>query len=166
MLSTDRDAVECDLAESYGIFDLQGLPVGKLATLVCGLRENSRIRVKLSEMNATPEMLMYATMVDRLTLLAWLNSCDGAKGTNRPKSMLEAIMGAKEKRAEMVFASGKDFEEYRKQFEERINDGRENDRQGICPDTPDNTGDRGQNVKPAKTGGGKGRRRRRRKRRR
>ena len=150
------------MAETYGVFDIRKMPVDLLATLACGLREDSRIRVKVSDMNATPDMLMYATMIDRLSLIAWLNSRDGAKGKNRPKSMLEMIIGSNKERNEMVFASGKDFEEYRKQFEEKY--GTENDRQGVCPDPTDNDRDRGQDAKPAKAGGGKGRRRRRRKR--
>ena len=140
---------------------MRALPVDLLATLVCGLRENSRIKVKISEMNATPEMIMSAIMVDRLTLLAWLNSKDGAKGTNRPKSILDAMIGKKEQRAEMVFASGKDFEEYQKQFEERIDDGRKDDRQSVCPDSTDNNRDRIEDERVAKAGGKKGRRRRR-----
>lgn len=49
MIATDQDALICDMAETYGIFDLQALPVATLATLAVGLRENSRILELLAD---------------------------------------------------------------------------------------------------------------------
>ena len=43
MLRRHREALECDLAETYGLFDLRMLPARKLATLAMGLRESSRV---------------------------------------------------------------------------------------------------------------------------
>lgn len=48
MLSTDREAVICDMAETYGVFDYKTLPVPLLATLACGLRDNSRIKMRIA----------------------------------------------------------------------------------------------------------------------
>ena len=36
MLATDEDALLCDFAETYGVYDLEALPVEKLAVLSFG----------------------------------------------------------------------------------------------------------------------------------
>lgn len=47
MISLDRDALLCDLAETYHIYSLRGLPARTLATLVSGLRADARIIARL-----------------------------------------------------------------------------------------------------------------------
>ena len=94
MLRLDRDAVICDLAETYGIFNYQALPVKLLATLVVGLREDSRIVRKISGNKIPREDVLLAAAVDRLSTIAWMLSDNGANGTDRPKSIVEALLGA------------------------------------------------------------------------
>lgn len=67
MIAIDRDALLCDLAETYGIFDLNALPVGTLAALSFGLRENSRIKRKLNGINEVDELALLALIADNLT---------------------------------------------------------------------------------------------------
>lgn len=43
MVHTDENALICDLAETYHIYDYRSLPVFTVAALSAGLRENSRI---------------------------------------------------------------------------------------------------------------------------
>lgn len=93
MLSADRDALICDLAEVYGIFDHRALPVPLLATLAVGLREDSRIKRKISGMKLSRMEWLTAAAVDRLSMLAWLQSDEGRRGENRPVSILAALMG-------------------------------------------------------------------------
>lgn len=94
MLRLDRDAVICDLAETYGIFNYQALPVRLLATLVVGLREDSRIMRKITGNKIPREDVLLAAAVDRLSTIAWMLSDNGANGTDRPKSIVEALLGA------------------------------------------------------------------------
>lgn len=94
MLRLDRDAVICDLAETYGIFNYQALPVRLLATLVVGLREDSRIMRKVSGNKIPRADVLLAAAVDRLSTIAWMLSDNGANGTDRPKSIVEALLGA------------------------------------------------------------------------
>ena len=96
MLRTDRDALVCDLAETYGIFDLRTLPVPLLATLASGLREDSRIMMRLTGRRITRSELLLAAAVDRLSLLWWGMSEDAKHGTNRPKSLVAAFMEEQE----------------------------------------------------------------------
>lgn len=93
MLACDRDALICDLAETYGVFDYRALPVHLLATLASGLREDSRIRRRMSGMKAPLNTLLIASAVDALHLLVWSRTKDGQKGRNRPKSVLDYITG-------------------------------------------------------------------------
>ena len=92
MLRYDRDAVICDLAETYGIFNYRALPVKLLATLVVGLREDSRIIRKISGIKITRGEILLASVVDRLSLIAWMLSDNGAIGASRPDSVLDALL--------------------------------------------------------------------------
>lgn len=47
MIGFDENALICDFAEVYNIYDYRSLPVRLAATLAAGLREDSRIRMKL-----------------------------------------------------------------------------------------------------------------------
>lgn len=92
MLRLDRDALICDMAEEYGIYDLGSLPARKVAVLASGLRDDSRIKMKASGVNAPPEILLMAQAVDSLNLLVWMQTKDGHKNRNRPESVLERIV--------------------------------------------------------------------------
>lgn len=112
MICADREALLCDLAETYGIFDLRALPVSTLATLAVGLRENSRIKTKLLGPQLTKTEMLLAAVFDKLSILAWLWSTDGQTGENRPESLLSALMGEKTESsgAAQTFDSGEEFE--------------------------------------------------------
>lgn len=112
MMSADRDALLCDLAEVYGIYDMRALPVATLAALAAGLREDSRIRMCLSGAKATRVETLLAAAVDRLSLMWWAQTEDGRKNKNRPSSILSILLGEQpETPAEVVgFTTGADFE--------------------------------------------------------
>lgn len=111
MLSADRDALICDLAEVYGIFDHRALPATLLAALSVGLRDDSRIKMKLSGQKLTKLEVLAAAAVDRLSMLVWLNSEDGRKGENRPVSVLSLLMGEKEEEKPVEgFDTAEEFE--------------------------------------------------------
>lgn len=111
MLSEDKDALICDLAETYGIYDYRALPASRLATLAVGLREDSRIKMRLMGAKASKTDLLLAAMVDRLSMLLWMKSEDGKNGTNRPPSILSVILGTEqEDKAVEAFEADQDFE--------------------------------------------------------
>lgn len=93
MISLDRSALICDLAETYGILDWEAVPATTLALLAVGLRENSRIKMRLSGRNVPVEHLLLAAALDRLSTLVWFQTEDGEKGINRPKSMVAILLG-------------------------------------------------------------------------
>lgn len=118
MMEQDSDALECDLAETYGLFDLGSVPVRKLAVLACGLRENSRIKQKISGVETDIETLLLGLAVDRLSWLVWAKTTDGQKGRNRPKSVLDVLLGntSQEKIEADVFKTPEEFDAAREKI--------------------------------------------------
>lgn len=100
MLATDKDALICDLAETYGILDMEALPVDKLAVLSFGLRDNSRIKLKMSGMGTSFDRLMLAGCFDKLSWLQWSRSKAAEDGTPPPKSIYGMLAGIPEPRGE------------------------------------------------------------------
>lgn len=122
MIQTDEDALICDLAETYGIFDYRQLPVNQVAVFAFGLRDDSRIKLAMTNSKVPFETFLLAGVLDRLSALVWFKTTDGQKGTNKPVMVAQELTGktkAKESK-EMIFDSGKDFEEYRQQILEKI----------------------------------------------
>ena len=92
MMITDEDALICDLAETYGIYDIRSLPVVTVATFSIGLKGDSRIMKKMSGMKVDNATLLQAAIFDRLSFLAWTKTKDAQHGLNRPESLVEKLM--------------------------------------------------------------------------
>lgn len=119
MIDLDEDALICDLAETYGIYDYRQLPAQQVAVYAFGLKEDSRIKMALSNQTVPFETLLMASTLDRLSTLVWFKTKDGQKGANRPTMIAQKLVGEEKERDEMVFNSGEEFEAYR----QRILDG-------------------------------------------
>lgn len=117
-MNLDEDALICDLAETYQIYDYKQLPLNQVAVFAYGLRDDSRIKQIMSDQIVSLEITLLANIVDRLSISLWLQTKDGQKGVNRPTSIAEMLTkNNKEERDErdyLVFESGEDFENYRK----------------------------------------------------
>lgn len=111
-MSVDQDALICDFAETYGIYDLRGLPVFTLATLAAGLRENSRIKMRLSGISISRMEALVAAAVDRLSMLCWTQTEDGQRNENPPKSMISILLNQEEgqERKVQTYKNGRDFD--------------------------------------------------------
>lgn len=116
MLGRHREALECDLAETYHVLDLYALPARKLAVLATGLRENSRVMMALGGRRATTGEMLDAAMLDRLSLLVWAKTKDAQKGRNRPDSVLEKLLGERKTEKLEIYAASdaEDFEARRR----------------------------------------------------
>lgn len=99
----------CDLAETYRIYDYKSLPVGYVAVLACGLRNDSRVMKKLSDGRDFDRELL-VSIYDSVRMLVWLNSSDGQEGTNRPKSLYNILFNKNENPTDAKqFESAEDF---------------------------------------------------------
>lgn len=124
MMATNKTALICDLAETYGVLNYKELPVETLAALSVGLRENSRIRMIMADNKVEQDVLLLAAAVDRLTFLAWSKTKDAEKGLNRPRSIVDIIMGKPKKENDiMAFNTAEEFEAARAEIIERIERG-------------------------------------------
>ena len=117
MIKTDENALICDLAETYSIYDYKQLPANRVAVFSCGLRETSRIKMLMSGQKVPLETLLMAKIADTLSILLWSKTKDGEKNRNRPKQILNDILGLSEEKDDIQsFMSGKEFEQRRKEL--------------------------------------------------
>ena len=110
MIRLDESSLICDLAETYHIFDYRSLPVQLAATLSAGLRENSRIKMRMAGAPASQETILLATIADRIELFRYGFS-DQKK--DPPPLLVDILYGTAKQGADgvMSFESVSDFEQ-------------------------------------------------------
>ena len=91
MLAFDRNALICDLAETYHIYDYRALPVTTLAALACGLRADSRIKLKLSGIAEVSNEVLLIQIFDILQLMRY--QWFATKKDAPPKLLSEMLIG-------------------------------------------------------------------------
>ena len=117
MIKLDEEALICDLAETYQIYDYKQLPFQMVAVFSCGLRENSRIKMKMQGQDVPMDTLLLAGISDRLSLLLWTKTKDGQSNKNKPTSILESMLPSEKKKNDTcVFNCGEDFEKARRKL--------------------------------------------------
>lgn len=112
----------CDLAETYQIYDYRGLSPQRVAVLLVGLREDSRVKMKISGSKLTLDQTLLAGIADRLTMLSWQFSKSAQNGEDHPLLILERLNMSDE---EIVkgFESPESFQETRKRILEGVQNG-------------------------------------------
>lgn len=111
MIGLDEQALTCDMAETYGIYDIWALPVKTAATLAAGLRPFSRIKAEMYGLGVPLDAFMQASILDHLRLLWWAKTEDGQKNRNRPQSITEILMPKEKEEPDVqTFVSGEDFD--------------------------------------------------------
>lgn len=125
MIDANEDALICDLAETYHIYDYRSLPARMVATLAVGLRNDSRIKMFLSNEPLPFEQMMMVKIYDVLNWLAWVEIRTNSKSKSKPPERLEDRIRKKtaEKSDAQVFNTVADFEAERHKMLERIKDG-------------------------------------------
>ena len=106
MIMLDKDALICDLAETYQIFDYRSLPVKLVATLSAGLRDNSRIKLKAAGAPVGLDTIILAAIADNLSMIRAGFSKDGRA---KPYLFTDAIYGETKPKVR-GFKSAADFE--------------------------------------------------------
>lgn len=101
MLSIGEDILKCDMAETYHLYIVDWydppFPISYLADLAQGLSEDSRIKRKIINKKLTLAESLQAIMIDKLSILIWQKTKDGAKGRNIPKSIYRKLEGLEKK---------------------------------------------------------------------
>ena len=123
MLARSEDALICDFAETYHVYDWRTLPIRTAATLACGLRDDSRIKMLISGSRYKTDTMLLAGIADRLSILAWQRTKDGQKGRNKPRMLIDE-MTKKKQRENISYSTPEEYLAAREKIVERINNGR------------------------------------------
>lgn len=110
-MKKDKEALICDLAETYQIYDYRRLPCYTVAVLASGLRDNSRIKSKINGLLVPLDTFMSALEVDALNTLVWMQTKDGRKGSNRPAKLSSALQIKKEQKRKFKVTTKEAFAE-------------------------------------------------------
>ena len=112
VIAADEDMLICDLAETYGILQYRSHPARLIATLTAGLRDDSRVKMRLTGTKAPLDTLLLAAAADRLTWLSWAQTEQARSGTGQPNSVLETLLGKTggTDSPVLAFDTGDDFE--------------------------------------------------------
>lgn len=112
MIRLNEDALICDFAETYHIYNYRALPVQLAATLAAGLGDNSRIMRLLNNQPEKSEIILLSGILDSLHAIIYGLS-DGS--SDRPQSIVSMLFNGEEKPAKncMSFDSAEEFEAYR-----------------------------------------------------
>lgn len=109
-------AWECDMAETYGVLDVDSIPLRKLATLSAGLREDSRIKMKLTGMRVSFAEYMQALIYDEVAWLKWSHTTIAHDNPESAPDRIAPILMGKSKPVPAsqgskyeAFNSGNDF---------------------------------------------------------
>ena len=96
MIAMDEDALICDLMETYHITNMDEYPASFVATLAVGLRDDSRIKMRLKDSKLTLEQGLLALLLDALRINNWMHTKDAQKKRNMPKSLYRQLLGMDE----------------------------------------------------------------------
>lgn len=99
------DALVCDFAQFYQIYDIDRLCPAYAAVLACGLPESSR---SLRKDNVDPDRLLLASIVDELGLITWILGDGKRNNIPLPKSMVNVLLG-KDTGNDEAYDSPEDF---------------------------------------------------------
>lgn len=90
MLREDEDALTCDMAEYYRVFDMRTLPLRTLAALAAGLPAKSRSKRRRAP---DEETLILAGILDALHVLLYRGTKNAKAGIDPPKLLVDALLG-------------------------------------------------------------------------
>lgn len=93
MIATDEDALICDLAETYHIYDYRSLSPRMAAVFSCGLRDNSRIKLAMSDTRYPLETIISVLTFDAVNWLRWAQSKSAQDGGDPPERIYDKLFG-------------------------------------------------------------------------
>lgn len=110
MLNLDKDAVFCDFVQYYGRSP-EAFCLSEAAILAYGLPDDSRIKRRLIGSKVSQEVLLLAMVVDRLSMLIYMQTKDAKHHRNKPKQLTELLTQSDEHdEKEKTFVTAEDFE--------------------------------------------------------
>jgi hypothetical protein len=117
-LAIGRAELMCDLAEIYHIYDYKQLPPKTVAVFSYGLRENSRLKMKIAGSRCTTEQMILSMIYDRVNWLRWAMSAASKDPDTCPEMLTPKLLGMEVQKESskniLAFEDGSEFERSRK----------------------------------------------------
>lgn len=110
MLNADENALICDFAEEYGIYNYRNYDADYIAILATGLGANSRIVKSINGVQTSFSELLLARVYDQLNLLLWMQTEDGQKNRNMPTSLADVLLGRNDDKEIIGYETIEEFE--------------------------------------------------------
>lgn len=114
MLAVDKNALICDLAETYRIYDYRGVPGRTLGILAAGLGPNSRIGQKINGVRGSVSEVLLAQILDGVRWLVWAQSKDAKNG--KPPASVASDFFVSEDNNKVKKVTIEDFEAIRQKI--------------------------------------------------
>lgn len=80
-----------------------------MGTLAFGLHEDSRVKMHFSNQKIPTDRILLARITDELAFQSWAQTKDAQRNRNRPKSILQAMLGTDKKEEYVTFESMDEF---------------------------------------------------------
>lgn len=115
-MAIGEEELICDFAETYRVLDFKSLPARLAAILAVGMRDDSRIKMKLRGDRLSRRDGLLAMIYDIFAEYIW--AIGGAKG-DRPASAYRMMSGIEEKNSKPSvrgFDSPEEYEEERRRL--------------------------------------------------
>lgn len=117
MMDKYPDELTCDMAETYGVFNIKALPARLAATLAVGLRDTSRVKMALTSTKAPNDTFLLALIADTVRWIQWAHTEDGQKGVNRPPLITDILREKEPEEEEKDFDVYETSEDFRAAWE-------------------------------------------------
>jgi hypothetical protein len=111
-LAIGRAELMCDLAEIYHIYDLKQLPPKTVAVFSYGLRESSRLKMKLEGTRCSTEQLILSMIYDRVNWLRWAMSEAANDPDTCPEMLTPKLLGVEVKKESGGILAFEDYSEF------------------------------------------------------
>ena len=119
-----RDALICDFAQYYHVYDIDAVDVQTAAILACGLPSDSRTIREMSGSKHDPERIYKYALIDAVRSVEWaiIQAHSGKKKVKRPESMLQKYLGLDKDQKQEVqgFDSPEEYEAARARIIEGV----------------------------------------------
>lgn len=109
----------CDLAETYHIYDYRSLSPRMAAVFSCGLRENSRIKLAMSDIKYPLETVLSVLTFDAVNWLRWAQTKSAQDGGEPPERIYDKLFGHSDDNIDgdvVTFDSPEEFEAARRKI--------------------------------------------------
>lgn len=106
-----EDEVICDLLEVYHILDYKSLPASLVATLVLGLRSNSRVMLAIADKKLSLDQMALLGIWDCLKWIQWSKTKKASEGLEAPKPLLSLFIDTEEQSETVGFEIDEAFME-------------------------------------------------------